>query len=719
MMCMARPLGGRQIPLFVFGLFGGFELRKFLILFICVASLAQTGWAAESQPVTSEHDVATLVTDRDSVGPDQAVRVGLRLKLKPGWHTYWLNAGDAGEAPTLKVTASGGMKGQSDKIDWPTPVRISEGGLMSYAYTGDVVLPERLELRGRDGVQLKAHAEWLVCAATCVPESGDFSLDLPGSAQAAAPGVQAPLFDKAEAARPVPSPFAATIAPDGRLSLSGQGLSAHSVSKAWFMPSVSGVIDQVAPQKLEMADGRLSLQLKWLEGAHKNAPLSGIVVLQDAAGQQSPLWIDAKSGAAGPMPQAGGKANIGQIVLFAFLGGLILNLMPCVFPVLAMKGLSLARMGGTHRRAQVTSAAFYTGGVMLTFGALGAAMIGLRAAGSVAGWGFQFQSPVFVVAVGWLLFMMALNLLGVFEITTGGIGQDVMPREGHWGDALTGLLAVVVATPCTAPFMGAAIAAALSGPAWAGLAIFLAMGFGLASPYVLIACVPAIARRMPKPGAWMAVLKQALAFPLLATCVWLLWVATLQRGADVVVIAVGGAVGLGLAAWLFGMGQRQAMLEGASKRVVVCRSLAAVAALLTFASLARVDEGRASSGPVVAQQAGVVPFSEKKLAEARAQGKPVFVDMTAAWCITCMVNERVAIDTPAVQAAFAKQGVVYMKGDWTNRDEKISTYLRQHGRDGVPFYVYYPPHGEEKILPQLLSPGIVQAALKKGSEGGA
>lgn len=714
MACMARRVWWRQISLTDSFRQDGSFVRKLFVFLVCLLISAGSGTvrAAESQPVSSAHDIATLVTDRDAAGPDQRLRVGLRLRLRPGWHTYWQNAGDAGEAPTLKVVAEGGMSGTSEQIEWPTPVRISEGGLMSYAYLGDVLLPQRLVLKGQGGTTLKAHAEWLVCAATCVPESGDFTLELPAADTTAPPGKQAPLFDRAEAARPTPSPFAATIAPDGLLTLTGKGLSPHSVSKAWFMPSVTGVIDQVAPQKLMAQEGSLSLRLHWAEKDHRPALLSGIVVLQDAAGQQSPLWVEAKPGVASSSTTMTADNGIAKVVLFAFLGGLILNLMPCVFPVLAMKALSLARMGGTHRRAQVTSAMFYMGGVLVAFGALGAAMIGLRAAGSAAGWGFQFQSPVFVVGVGWLLFAMALNLLGVFEITTGGVGQDVMPREGHWGDALTGLLAVVVATPCTAPFMGAAIAAALGGPAWAGLAIFLAMGLGLASPYVLVACVPAIARRMPRPGAWMAVLKQALAFPLLATCVWLLWVAAVQRGADAVVVALGGAVALGFAAWIFGMGQRQAMLEGATRRVILCRSLAAVALLLAFASLARVDEGKASSGTGMTQQANVTSFSDQALADARAQGKPVFIDMTAAWCITCMVNERVALDTSAVQQEFARQGVVYMKGDWTNRDEKISTYLRAHGRDGVPLYVYYPAHADGKILPQILSPGLVLDTLR-------
>ncbi len=729
MTSMARPRGGRQFSSFTAI---GLMLRKLSpVVLILLAFGSAPAFAAESTPVTSAHDTATLVTDRDSVTAGGDLHVGLRLQLKPGWHTYWLNAGDAGEPPTLKTTASGAMTGQSESISFPTPVRISEGGLMSYAYTGDVLLPQTLKLEGKAGeVTLKAHAEWLVCAATCVPESGDFSLTLPSGNAAPNSAAEGPLFVKAAQASPMPSPFAATTTSDATLTLSGQGLSGESVSRAWFMPSVTGVIDQVAPQKLEVSQGKVSLGLHWIDAAYKPTTLDGIVVLQDQAGQQTALWVSTspgteaagqRAGAGVTLPVAGEASSaaapshtaLWQLVIFAFLGGLILNLMPCVFPVLAMKAFSLARLGGSHRHEQISSALAYMTGVMGSFAALGVAMIVLRSVGSAAGWGFQFQSPVFVLGVAWLLVMMALNLLGVFEVTAGRLGQDVTPRHGIWGDMLTGLLAVVVATPCTAPFMGAAIAAALGGPAWAGLMLFLAMGFGLASPYVAIATIPFLARHMPKPGAWMAILKQVLAFPLLGTAVWLFWVACVQRGAMILPVGLGGAVALGLAAWLFGLTQRQAMIRGATPWVVIGRAVAVIVVLLAGASLVRVADSEAASPSFVAHsENGVVAYSPDRLASLRDAGKPVFIDMTAAWCITCMVNERVALQAAPVQKAFAARGVTYMKGDWTNRDETISAYLRAHERDGVPLYVYYAPHKEGVILPQILTVSEVLDVLK-------
>lgn len=678
--------------------------------------------AAESAPVASANDTATLVTDRDAVGPDQHLRVGLRLQLKPGWHTYWINPGDAGDTPTLDVTAEGSATGKGSPIHWPVPVRISEGGLMSYAYVNEVALPEDLVLKGSGGTTLHAHGEWLVCAQVCIPESGDFTLTLPAAADAVPEGgAQAALFQKADAAMPVASPFAASVSGDGVLTLSGKGLSAASVSQAWFLPQDGGVIDQVADQPLHVSDGQLTLGLKFLKSAHRDKPLAGVVVLKDAAGQESPLQIEARpvgGAVAAPPVQADAApasdvptgAGWLRVLLFAFVGGLILNLMPCVFPVLAMKALSLAKMGGAGRGAQLQSALFYTLGVTGAFAALGIVMIGLRLAGSAAGWGFQFQSPGFVVGVCWLLFLMGLNLLGVFEVSAGRLGQ-VQTGGGRSGDMMTGLLAVIVATPCTAPFMGVAIAGALGGPPVMGVLVFLSMGLGLAFPYILVAGVPGVASRMPKPGAWMGILKQVLAFPLFATCVWLLWVASIQRGVTFVALTAGGVVLLGFAGWIYGVGQRRSMLEGGRGTVAFCRIAALLCVVVCGGVLA---EGlRAAPQPVAAgaSEAGIEPFSDARLAELRAQGKPVFIDMTASWCITCMVNERVALDVPSVQGAFRTRHVVFMKGDWTNRIAAISAFLKAHNREGVPLYVYYPPKGQETILPQILTPGLVLSTI--------
>ncbi|MXV45246.1 cytochrome C biogenesis protein [Saccharibacter sp. 17.LH.SD] len=685
-------------------------------------------YAAESAAITTPHTRASLVTDHDALVPNEPLHVGLRLQLKPGWHTYWVNPGDAGDAPHLTVQASGAMHGRSDVIHWPVPERISEGGLMAYAYTGDVLLPQTLSLEGKGGgTTLKAHADWLVCAEVCVPEEGDFTLTLPAAHGYEGEAREASLFRATEAALPRPSPFQAHITPQGRLILEGAGLSTSSVKNAWFFPLEAGVIKHTADQPLEMSEGRLQLQLTADETQRPPLwakPLSGVVVLVDAQGSRSAIDVEASPGITGAdkgNQSSSGKKEINsfKVLLFAFLGGLVLNLMPCVFPVLAMKALSLVRMGGAGRRDQVASALFYTLGVVGSFFLLGAVMIGVRFAGSAAGWGFQFQSPGFVAGVCWLLLLMALNLLGVFQITSGRLSRalgNVSQAQGHGGDLLAGLLAVIVATPCTAPFMGVAIAGALSAPIFLGLIVFGVMGLGLAAPYIVIAGVPGVASRLPKPGAWMEVLKQFLAFPLLMTCVWLLWVATIQQGPDFGALVSGGAVLLGLGSWIYGLVQQRAMRDGGRGVVFFGHAAAILCVIVSVAGLVRAvitSPDRSHNVSMPQTQQGVEAFSEKRLAELRSQGRPVFVDMTASWCITCLVNERVALDVPSVRKAFNDSHVVILRGDWTNRDKVISSYLETHGRDGVPLYVYYSPHKNGEILPQILTPGLVLDVLKK------
>ncbi|GBQ87667.1 cytochrome c biogenesis thiol:disulfide interchange protein DsbD [Acetobacter nitrogenifigens DSM 23921 = NBRC 105050] len=689
----------------------------FAVAFLTLA-LGLTGGAsshaAESAVATTERDQAWLVSDSDTVQPGQPIRVGLHLALKPTWHTYWRNPGDAGEAPTLAVTLSGAASGHGDAIAWPAPERLPDGPLMSYGYTGDVLLPVTVTpVAGTSDAQdvtVKAHAEWLVCAAVCVPEQGDFQMTLHSGA--AAPSAQAPLFERATAARPLPSPFTSSITPTGLLQISGKGLSREAVSEAWFVPGAPGVVDQVADQKLTFNDEGLSLSLKPLDGFKTGSPLEGVLLLRDKAGQQSALDMTAqpaKGSVASASAPAGrlAAASWGELAVLAFLGGAILNLMPCVFPVLAMKALAVVRLGG--EAARVRSALAYTAGVLVTFALLGGATLAVRGAGVTAGWGFQFQSPAFVAIICWLLFGVGLGMLGVFEMPAIGAGQGAISRaHGGLADFLTGLLAVLVATPCTAPFMGAAVAGALAAPPLAAIGVFLCMGLGLASPYLLLAVVPGFGRLIPKPGAWMDIFRQLLAFPIFATCVWLAWVLARQGGGDAVLLLGVGLLLLGFSGWLVINGRALTMRGASGARWV--RGLAVIAAVAPLALLLALPAP--ASAPTAGVSAEQSAFSEARLAALRAQGRPVFIDMTAAWCITCLVNERVTLSSAKVQDAFAKNNVAYIKGDWTNRDEAITAFLRAHGRDGVPLYVYFPPHAEGRVLPQILTPDLVIGAMK-------
>ncbi|MBN9511245.1 MAG: thioredoxin family protein, partial [Alphaproteobacteria bacterium] len=438
---------------------------------------------------------------------------------------------------------------------------------------------------------------------------------------------------------------------------------------------------------------------------HAGAPLAGVLALRDSGDSETFLRLDAKPGA---VPAAADQdAGVVRLLGLAFLGGLILNLMPCVFPVLAIKVAGLAGLAGARRGRAALYGASYAAGVLVTFAALGLLLLALRAGGGGAGWGFQFQSPAFVAAIAWLLFAVGLNFSGLLPIggRGAGVGQALAGREGPVGSFFTGLLAVLVASPCTAPFMGAAIAGALAASPAAAMGVFLALGLGLAAPYALPALIPGLARLLPRPGRWMEVLRQALAFPMYGASAWLIWVLSAQAGPRGVLGALAGLVLLGFAAWALGLAR-----DARGRGQWVGRAAAAAAGLGVLGVLSAVA---ASPAPVAAAraEAGAEAFSAEKLAALRAEGRPVLVNLTAAWCITCQVNEQVAL-TPRVRAAFMRYGITYMIGDWTRQDRAIGAFLLGFGRAGVPLYVFYPARGAAPVvLPQILTEATVLDAI--------
>ncbi|HLY89077.1 MAG TPA: protein-disulfide reductase DsbD domain-containing protein [Acetobacteraceae bacterium] len=674
-------------------------LRLLTAILLLLPALGTTRASAlESNRFTSPRDTASLVSEVDTVVPGKPFRIGLRLQLAPGWHTYWRNPGDAGAPPDLQLTLPHGAT--ATPIDWPTPRRIAEGPLMTYAYSGDLLLPVTITATGGD-TAVRTHAEWLVCREICVPEEADFQLDLPaGTGQ---PSAQAPLFAALARQLPRPSPWHAVIGNDGTLLLQGPELTPATVVDAWFIPNASGVILDSAAQPLTVWHGGFTLGLRPAKGFQASAPLTGVLSVRDRSGLETDVDLNAQPGAVPVPPPA---ISLNRTLLLAFIGGLILNLMPCVFPVLALKVIALA---GAPRGKARWQAVAYTAGVLVAFAGLGATLLAARAAGSATGWGFQFQSPVFVAAMAWLLFAIGLNLSGVFAVGSGLVrtGHGLATRPGQLGSFFTGLLAVVVATPCTAPFMGVAIAAGLAAPPGVTMLVFVVMGLGLAAPYALLASAPALGRLAPRPGRWMELLRQILAFPMYGASAWLVWVISQEAGPTGVLATSAGLVLLGFAGWVLGITQ-----NATDKGRRIGQSAAATAALAALAVLS----GIATAPPVSADAAasGAEPFSSSRLAALRAEGRPVFVDMTAAWCVTCLVNERVAIDTTAVRQAFAEHHVAYMRGDWTRQDPHITDYLRENGRDGVPLYVYYPPSGQPQILPQILTENTVLSELNRG-----
>ncbi len=654
--------------------------RTALLLPLLAALLPTAALALESPPATTTHTIATLVTEADTTTPNHPIRIGLNLHIQPGWHTYWQNPGDAGAPPTLDITGA-----QAGPLTYPTPQILKDGPFTSYAYTNHVLLPLTLTPTAAP-LHLTAHATWLVCAQLCVPEEATFTLTIP--AGPGTPSPQAALFAEADAATPRPNPFATTLDTNATLTLHAPNLAPRT---AVFIPAEPGVFDQGASQHFSSNATGLTLHLKPLQTLATGKPVAGVLELTDQSGRAEALVINAHPGAA-PATHA---IKLSNALFLAFLGGLVLNLMPCVLPVLAIKAMALARLSGAARSHVRADAALYTAGVLAAFAAIGGLTLAVGAAGGAAGWGVQFQSAAFTAAMAWLMLGIALNFAGVFEIGTNvaGIGQGLAQR----GSFFTGLLAVIVATPCTAPFMATALAAAVALPPAEGMAIFLALGLGLAAPYAMLAAVPSMARLLPRPGAWMERLKQVLAIPMLATATWMAWVTLQQAGAAGLAATLVGAALISAAALAWGRTQRGAT----AWRMPAMGALAACALVLAFIAL------RAPAAGAMALAPGAEKFTPPRLAELRAQHHPVLVDMSAAWCITCLVNERLALSPASVRHAMARHGVTYMVGDWTRQDSAITAFLAEYGRNGVPLYVWFPADGPPVVLPQILTEGEI------------
>jgi thiol:disulfide interchange protein DsbD len=655
--------------------------------------------AAESNRFVSHEDTVSIVS-RSNDASGLALRLGLLFWLSEGWHIYWKNAGDAGSPPQLSLTHPTNIT--TVAFDWPAPDWLVTNGLGDYVVSGTVLLPFTVFLTHAvpaKGIDLRGNARWLVCSAViCVPQQASFSLHLPEGATS--PSTEAGLFASAREAEPRSSPFAATISADGVLNVTGKGLGGSNVNAARFFPDRSDAIVNAAPQRLNVQRRGFSLALKPLKWSPKE-PLTGVLEITDAAGSRQALTVAPKLAAPEPVLSA---PTLLWPALGALLGGLLLNLMPCVFPVLAIKALSVAKLGGEGGFAIRVQTVAYTAGVVLTMLIVGAVLESLRAAGAQLGWGFQFQSPAFVTFTAWLVLVIGLNLAGVFEFSSrfAGIGSTLAAREGVVGSFVTGLVAVAVATPCTAPFMGAAIASALAGPAIFGLGIFLFLGIGMALPFLMIGFFPKLGALLPRPGEWMEVFRQLLAFPMFATVIWLLWVVARQAGSRGVFVGLTGTLLLGFALWL---------LRFRGRILFTARLAVAVG---TLGLLPLITPARAGGATLIS---GAIPYSAEKLASLRAAGTPVLVDISAAWCITCLVNERVALDNGDVQAALRARHALIMTGDWTDRDPTITAYLEAHQRDGVPLYVYYPPgHAVPIVLPQILTPSVVRRVLRDDAE---
>ncbi len=686
----------------------------------------------QAAPQRDAHTEAQLIAQRTAITPGQPFTVALRLTMDEHWHTYWRNPGDSGMPTSLKWELPAGFS--AGPIQWPAPHYLEVAGLVSYAYEGTVLLlveitpPAQLaEAR----VTLRAGAAWLACKEECIPGRVQLKLDLPvQSTPAPADERWAQLFAQAQAQLPrTPADGAVSAVQEaGRPVLRFPLRWGGDAQQVRFFPLADQWLELAAPQTAGVAGELATLALP-VSSLVKELPtrLTGVLVIEPADGGARQAWaVDVPLGAppAGVASSTAAPAlSFGAALLYAFLGGLLLNLMPCVFPVLSIKVLGFVQQAGGDQRAAGVHGWLFALGVLVSFWVLTAVLLGLRAGGSQLGWGFQLQEPVFVAAMALLMFAVGLNLAGVFEVglgvmTLAGKASGTVQQEGKGGAFFSGVLATAIATPCTAPLMGPAVGLALTWPMAQTVAVFTMLGVGMAAPYVVLSLFPAWLKWLPRPGAWMETFKQVMAFPMFLTALWLAWVFSQQAGGALgMALLLAGALALAWGAWAWGRWQRPG-------RSAPARGLAGIfaAGMIVLALALPVWAARhlqaASSADSSLDGLAWEPYSDARLAELRAAGKVVLVDFTADWCLTCKVNEATVLSTAAVRDAVNQQEAALLKADWTRQDEAITKALARFGRSSVPLYVVYGPGlPEPRVLPTVITPALVVEALEQAGAG--
>ncbi|MGE0259375.1 MAG: protein-disulfide reductase DsbD family protein [Alphaproteobacteria bacterium] len=695
-----------------------------LALAVAIAVIARAGATLPIEDPVNPR----LVAETGSIAPGETIWVALHLEMRPGWHVYWRNPGDAGLPPEIAWKLPPGFA--AGEIAWPTPERFVVGALGNYGYQGsvDLLVPITAPADRDPGgdAPIAAHATWLVCSEICIPGEADLGLALRRATAPAAPDpATAALFAAARASLPQPAGFAtgfAATGPDLTLRVPAAALAGIPDPTVSFFPNEPNIIDAAAKPRPRISSDGLDLTLKRASGpAAVTSPpprIDGVLALRGGNGTARSYAISApvtESAAIGG-PTAAAENIVAEwwrALLLAFVGGAILNLMPCVFPILSLKLLGIAV--SVHRADERRHGLAYAAGVIASFAALGGLLLALRAGGDAVGWGFQLQSPVVVALLAYLLFAMGLSLSGVVEFGVGlasglgGIGSRFAERTGLGGAFATGVLATIVATPCTAPFMGTALGYAMLATPVEALAVFVALGGGLAAPVVAATAVPGIARLLPRPGPWMLWFKQLLAFPLYATVAWLVWVLLQQVAPADGLLALLGLVLIGFAAWIYGRTRYAERPAGRGFGLgLAATGFAASLALAATLAPAAAPAAAGSRGAGLAYES----YDAARLDRLVAERQPVFVNLTAAWCITCLVNER-TLDSDAVRRAFAAHAVVPLKGDWTRQDPEITALLQKFGRSGVPLYLLYDRGGTPSVLPQILTEATVLDAIDR------
>ena len=648
---------------------------------------------------------AALISDVTAIKPGQKFRLGVLYKIEPGWHIYWKYSGDSGIPTKIEWHLPPGFKAHD--LQWPLPLRDKEpGDLEVFDYTSEVLLFATVEAPDAlppGTITIEAKTDWLVCQSLCVPGSAQLKLDLGSGSSSASDAVQ--LFDKYSAQ--VPKPLAKGI--QAQFNRSGKNLEI----------SVSGVPNGEAldfypfpPSDAEVGHVSKNGSKLFLSIESEPKPIDRIdgVLVVGSGDQREGYEV---SGAAVPsttqnVTTSAGLGAVLQALAFALIGGLILNVMPCVLPVISLKIFGFVSEAGERPQKAFWLSMAFALGILICFAVLAFVVVLVRATGAQVGWGFQFQDPRFIVAISCLVFAFALNLFGVYELSVSARATEGLAKlasgQGYGSAFFQGVFATILATPCTAPFLGTASAFAFAQPSWITFLVFMFVGLGMALPYLVLAVQPKWLRFLPRPGDWMVRFRQFMGFLLIGTLLWLVWVLGQMKGADAIVKLGAALLLISILAWI--KGSFWTPLSSARSRILAA---AAMCVVVLFA--AGVYNFVTRPSQLVWQK-----FSKDSLEKALASGRPVFVDFTADWCLTCKTNERFAIDTPQVRKAFSKQNAILLRADWTKGDPEITEILKNHGRAGVPMYLVYPRGGKEDqptLLPELITSQTVLDALDK------
>ncbi len=691
-------------------------LQLCLIWLLAMALGGHAAIALEGERFDTGTAHGQIVSSHDVITPGQSFHIAVSVDMPPDWHIYWHNPGDSGEPFAASFDAQG--KASIGEIIWPLPKTVATGPIINYGFEGAPLFPVPVKVSENaklgEVLTVSGSASYLVCNTLCIPEYFDFSLDVPIGQTAITDNRWSGNIARAIKTAPKPEPLKASARMEGGLLtidvLTPRVLRNTKIRKVYFFPEDPSINLPSAPQTAAIGTDGLRLTLTpgyGLEAGLKE-PVTGVLSYES---QISGRWktsgriITAAPGPAlaigvADAPRAGAKSGapmtLMAALISAFIGGLILNLMPCVFPVISIKALGFARHA--HDKSAIRRQGWlYSAGVLATFMALTIALLALKAGGAQIGWGFQLQSPWLIAVLALMFFAIGLNLIGAFELggRLSNVGNDLAAKGGNCGAFFTGALAVIVATPCTAPFMAGAIGFALSASAAVTIMIFTGLAIGFALPFLALSYAPKLLAKLPKPGPWMERCKEIFAFPMFAATAWLIWVISLQAGQAGLVKLLAALIGLGFVIWLL---KRKGVF---AKILAALFAVAVIAAPFTIKSA---PQALAQIETDAAYETG--KWSAARVTQLHAEGRPIFVDFTAAWCVTCKVNEIGALRSKRVEAALEDSHTVMLIADWTNRDAVIAAELAKHGRSGVPLYLYYPAGGNidaPQILPQILT----------------